>query len=107
VTELSAYTLSPLREGPFTLSRGLGDGLSPSLLVAPAGEYPSPTSLRWLEHEYALRSDLDGDWAARPVELLRGLGGAAPLEGAIAVSGRPVRLRSGRRLAGRIGLHAA
>ena len=42
MTELSAYALSPLREGPFTLHRGLGDGLSPILLVAPAGEYPSP-----------------------------------------------------------------
>jgi hypothetical protein len=71
VTELSAYTLSPLREGSFRLYRGLGDGLSPILLVAPAGEYPSPRSLLRLEHEYGLRTDLDGDWAARPVELLR------------------------------------
>jgi hypothetical protein len=61
VTELSAYALSPLREGPFTMYRGLGEGLSPILLVAPSGEYPSPGSFRRLEHEYALRTDL-GDW---------------------------------------------
>jgi hypothetical protein len=33
VTELSAYQFSALRDGPFTLSRGLGDGLAPILLV--------------------------------------------------------------------------
>src|ERR1700676_1743925 len=41
VTELSAYMLAKLREGEFTLSRGIGDGLASILLVAPAGEYPS------------------------------------------------------------------
>jgi hypothetical protein len=71
LTELSGYALSPLREGPFTLHRGLGDGLASFLLVAPAGEYPSPGSLQRLEHEYTLRTELDGDWAARPVELVR------------------------------------
>jgi PAS domain S-box-containing protein len=71
VTELSGYALTPLREGPSTLYRGLGYGLTPILLVAPAGQYPSPGLLQRLEHEYALRTDLDGDWAARPVELLR------------------------------------
>ncbi|MDQ1486181.1 MAG: hypothetical protein QOJ62_1874, partial [Actinomycetota bacterium] len=71
MTELSAYQFSPLREGPFTLSRGLGDGLAPILLVTPAGDYPVPESLQRLEHEYALRTELDADWAARPVELLR------------------------------------
>ncbi|MDB4871040.1 MAG: multi-sensor signal transduction multi-kinase [Gemmatimonadales bacterium] len=71
LTELSAYQFSPLREGPFTLSRGLGDGLAPILVVAPAGDYPELESLQRLEHEYALRTELDADWAARPVELLR------------------------------------
>src|SRR5271168_2305891 len=71
VTEFSGYTLSLLREGPAALYRGLGDGLAPILLVAPAGEYPAPGSLQRLEHEYALRAELDGDWAVRPVELLR------------------------------------
>jgi len=71
VTELSGYALSLLREGPSTLYRGLGDGLAPILLVVPAGEYHSPGSFQRLEHEYALRADLDGEWAARPVELVR------------------------------------
>jgi PAS domain S-box-containing protein len=71
VTELSDYALSLLREGPSTLYRGLGDGLAPILLAAPAGEYPSSGSIQRLEHEYALRTDLCGGWAARPIELLR------------------------------------
>ena len=96
VTELSAYALSPLREGSFTLYRGLGDGLSPILLVAPAGDYPSPGALRRLEHEYALRTELGADWAALPVDLLRrGSGlvlvltdpGGGPLENLL---GRPM-----------------
>jgi PAS domain S-box-containing protein len=70
VKELSGYALSPLREGPFTLYRGLCNGLAPILLVVPADEYPSLGAIRCLEHEFALRADLDGDWAARPVELL-------------------------------------
>jgi hypothetical protein len=71
VTELSAYVLAKLREGEFTLYRVLGNGLASILLVTPAGEYPSPGSLQHLEHEYALRADLDADWAARPVRLVR------------------------------------
>ncbi|SDR58828.1 hypothetical protein SAMN05519103_06229 [Rhizobiales bacterium GAS113] len=71
MTELSAYVLSTLREGEFTLYRGLCDGLAPILLVAPAGEYPSRGSLQRLEHEYALKAELDTGWAARPVALSR------------------------------------
>ncbi|SEE73765.1 PAS domain S-box-containing protein [Rhizobiales bacterium GAS191] len=71
MTELSAYVLSTLREGEFTLYRGLCDGLAPILLVAPAGEYPSRGSLQRLEHEYALKTELDTGWAARPVALSR------------------------------------
>ncbi len=90
MTELSGYALSPLRDGPSTLYRGQGDGLAPILLVAFPGEHPSPGSLQRLEHEYALRSALDADWAALPVELLRTGGqlmlvladpGGRPLEG--------------------------
>jgi len=70
MTELSAYKLAKLREGEFTLYRGVGNGLASILLVAPAGEYPSSDSLQHLEHEYRLRTDLDADWAARPVRLM-------------------------------------
>ena len=71
MTELSAYALSLLREGSSTLHRGHGDGLSPILLVTPPGEQQSPGSVQRLEHEYALRAELDADWAAVPVDLLR------------------------------------
>jgi PAS domain S-box-containing protein len=71
MTELSAYALAKLREGEFALYRGTGDGVAPILLVTPADEYPSPGSLQHLEHEYALRADLDANWAARPVRLVR------------------------------------
>jgi predicted ATPase/signal transduction histidine kinase len=71
MTELSKYAFVKLREDVFTLYRGLGDDLAPILLVFPASEYPLPASLQHLEHEYALRADLDANWAARPVELVR------------------------------------
>jgi predicted ATPase/signal transduction histidine kinase len=69
VTELSAYQFSTLHDGSFTLSRGLGDGLAPILIVTPAGD--SHDSFERLEHEFALRDELEGDWAVRPVELIR------------------------------------
>jgi serine/threonine protein kinase len=67
MNELSGYVFSPLREGDIALHRGSGSGLAPILLVA------ADESLRGcverLEHEYALKSELDADWAARPVAL--------------------------------------
>src|SRR3984893_15672598 len=73
MTELSAYVLEPIREGPdFTLYRGRQHG-NPSrvLAVALAAEDPSPQSLRRLEHEYSLAADLDSAWAAKPLALTR------------------------------------
>jgi serine/threonine protein kinase len=67
--ELSRYALSPLREGDFTLYRGSCDGMAPILLVA--AEDASPWSAKRLEHEYALKADLNVAWAARPVALSR------------------------------------
>jgi predicted ATPase len=69
--DFSAYEFSSLREDQFTLHRGLSDRLEPILLVACSDEYPSPLSLQRLEHEHALRADLDAEWAVRPVELVR------------------------------------
>src|ERR1700678_3130602 len=68
--DFSAYEFSSLQEGRFTLHRGLSDRLPPILLVACSDEYPSPGSLQRLEHEHALRGDLDAGWAALPVELV-------------------------------------
>jgi PAS domain S-box-containing protein len=70
VTALSSYKFSTLREGEFTVCRGSGDGLPPILLVTPAAEHPSPKALKRLQHEYALRTELDRGWAARPLALI-------------------------------------
>jgi len=65
--ELSGYVFSPLREGDVAVHRGSGHGLAPILLVA--ADESSRGCLERLEHEYALKSELDADWAARPVAL--------------------------------------
>src|ERR1700746_1773525 len=70
---LSGYAFSSLREGGIALSRGFGNGLTPILLVA--AEETSPGCVGRLEHEYALKSELDADWAARPVALTHDNGG--------------------------------
>jgi hypothetical protein len=57
VHEFSGYVVSPLRDGDIALYRGSGTGLSPILLVT-AGE-TSPGSVERLEHEYALKCELD------------------------------------------------
>ena len=69
MNELSGYVFSSLREGDIALYRGSGDGLTPILLVA--AEETSPGCVERLEHEYALKVELDADWAARPVALTR------------------------------------
>ena len=40
-------------------------------MVSPAAERPAPATLDRLTHEYGLKDDLDGTWAARPLELIR------------------------------------
>jgi PAS domain S-box-containing protein len=67
VNELSSYVFSPLREGDISLYRGSGSGLAPILLVA--AEDSALGCVERLEHEYALRAELDAKWAARPVAL--------------------------------------
>jgi len=73
VAEDAEYLLEPLREGAdFALYRGTeGRGQTPILALAVAAEQPSPQSLRRLEHEHALASELDAAWAARPLALTR------------------------------------
>ncbi|CCE10690.1 PAS sensor protein [Bradyrhizobium sp. STM 3843] len=46
------------------------------LIVKPGATAPTPASLDRLAHEYALRDELDGDWAVRPLELIRERGRA-------------------------------
>jgi serine/threonine protein kinase len=69
VKELLSYVFSPLREGDIALCRGSGNGLAPILLVA--AEETSLDCIQRLEHEYALKAELDAGWAARPVALTR------------------------------------
>jgi PAS domain S-box-containing protein len=64
LNEFLGYVFSPLREGGISLYRGSGDGLAPILLVA-----AEETSSERLEHEFALKAEVDCDWAARPVML--------------------------------------
>src|SRR5438874_337551 len=111
VMELSAYLLETLREdGELILYRGQPqrrmDGvLPPILVVAPVGDHPAPGSLRRLEHEYALRAELDPGWAVRPLALVQHQGrpvlvledpGGEPLTRLL---GRPLALPQGLRLA--------
>jgi serine/threonine protein kinase len=67
VNELSGYAFAPLREGDIALRRGYGNGLPPILLAAV--DQTSIDCVERLEHEYALKGELDADWAARPVAL--------------------------------------
>ncbi|WP_024520925.1 AAA family ATPase [Bradyrhizobium sp. Tv2a-2] len=44
------------------------------LLVAPAADHPSRSSLERFKHEYELKEELDSAWAARPLALMREAG---------------------------------
>jgi serine/threonine protein kinase len=99
-------------DGEVVVSRGRrddgNDHQASVLVVAPAAEHPSPRTLERLAHEYSLRDELNGAWAARPRELVRERGrtllvlddpGGEPLDRLL---GRPMHLRTFLRLAGSI-----
>ena len=101
--ELSSYVFSPLREGDIALYRGSGAGLAPILLVA--ADDTSLGCIERIENEYALRAELDADWAARPVALTHVNGrmalvledpGGAPLD---LLLGRPLEVSHFLRIA--------
>src|SRR5215468_5311687 len=83
------------------------DGTRESVLVVlPATEHRSRSSLDRLTHEYELKDELDGAWAVRPLGLVRDTGrtmlvledtGGEPLEVALAPMevGRFLRLAIG------------
>ena len=83
--------------------------------MAVAAEQPSPQSLRRLEHEYSLATELDAAWAAQPLALTRHQGravlilkdpGGEPLDRVIEQhKGQPIDLTRFLRIA--IGLAAA
>jgi PAS domain S-box-containing protein len=73
VIELLRYVFEPLRKDEdFILYRGRSneDG-SQVLVLAPLAEYPASEILKWLEHAYSLREELDPTWAARPIGIAR------------------------------------
>src|SRR5690349_9584509 len=41
------------------------------LVVLPAAERPSPSSVDRFAHEFGLKDELDGAWAVRPLEVVR------------------------------------
>jgi hypothetical protein len=71
--DLSRHVFEVLhRDEEFILHRGRreGDG-SGVLVLSPVAEYPAPEILKWLEHAYSLREQLDSAWAARPIAVIR------------------------------------
>jgi hypothetical protein len=67
-------------DADFTLYRGRErDNQMPILAVAVAAEQLSPQSLRRLEHEYSLATELDAAWTVQPLALTRYNGRAALL----------------------------
>src|SRR3954468_3700694 len=79
MVEDSKYVLDLLREGAdFTLYRGREHGNPiPILAVVIAADHPSPQNVRRLEHEWSLAAQLDGAWAAQPLDLTRHQGRTA------------------------------
>jgi PAS domain S-box-containing protein len=70
--DVSSYALESLRRGAkFVLYRGQRE-TDPShiLVVAPVLKRPAQGILRRLEHEYALRTRLDPEWAVLPLDLV-------------------------------------
>jgi predicted ATPase/signal transduction histidine kinase len=64
----------------FVLSRHVSAGQRRSVLVStPASSQPTPDTVARLERAYALRDQLDSEWAARPVALERDHGRSALL----------------------------
>src|SRR5262245_59143832 len=72
--EPSEYALEPMRQDDrFTLYRGCSAGAEPTriLMLGPASAYPEPDTLRRIDHEYSLRDELDGSWAAQLLAVSR------------------------------------
>src|SRR5271170_2832235 len=75
--DLAHYRLQRLqRDTEFELLRGYlsepGDASGSSILVrAPVAEHPSPASVRRMQDEYSLRSELDSAYVVRPLALIQ------------------------------------
>jgi serine/threonine protein kinase len=102
MTSLTGYALETVRqEGDCILYRARRDdaGQSRMLVLAPVAEPCGPATLRRLEHEYAIRAELDPAWAVRPVALSRSDGRTMLLledcdgEPLACLLGRPLELK--------------
>jgi PAS domain S-box-containing protein len=77
VPDLAHYRLQQVqRDTEFVLFRGCfngpGDASAPSILVrTPITDHPSPATLRKMQLEYALRSELDPAYVVRPIALVQ------------------------------------
>jgi serine/threonine protein kinase len=71
--DLSSYGLTELcRDQQFVLYRGHRDAAPSRILIrAPVSERLEHETFRQVEHEYALRTELDSAWAVVPVALAR------------------------------------
>src|SRR4051812_24699888 len=71
--QLNEYGLQPVHGGSdFCLYRGKERGSQVSILaLAVEDQLRAPQSIRRLEHEYSLATELDPTWAAQPLSLTR------------------------------------
>jgi len=67
VNELSGYIFSSLREGDIALYPGLRQRLGADPACCRGRNVTG--CVEQLKHEFALKAELDADWAARPVAL--------------------------------------
>src|SRR5882672_6517601 len=80
VPDLAHYRLQQLqRDTEFELFRGSlsgpGDASAPSILVrTPIADHPAPASLRRMQEEYSLRSELDPAYVVRALALIQARG---------------------------------
>ena len=72
VIELSSFVYETVRtDEEFSVCRARRNGKPTFLVVAPVSKYSALETLARLEHEYALRGQLDPEWALRPLALTR------------------------------------
>jgi PAS domain S-box-containing protein len=62
------------QDGELACYRGFAGDAASFLMLAPLDEHPAPATLARLEHEYALRAELDPAWAVRPRALMHEAG---------------------------------
>src|SRR5260370_24952068 len=68
--ELLGYAVKPLRKDQeFVLYRGHSKEAPSVLLLTTVSLRPAPETVKKMEHEYALRAELDSSWAVRSLSI--------------------------------------